>query len=94
MPGDSMRRRGFRRFTIFRFIALRFAVVGSISTAVDLGIFATLTGLASLQPDRGCGHLLLLRFGRHGFSFQLCSTRCAWPSRRTTSSSLVCSKSR
>jgi len=52
MPGDSMRRRGFRRFTIFRFIALRFAVVGSISTAVDLGIFATLTGLASLQPDR------------------------------------------
>jgi putative flippase GtrA len=47
-----MRRRGFRRFAIFRFIALRFAVVGSINTAVDLGLFATLTGLMSLQPDR------------------------------------------
>lgn len=47
-----MRRRGFRRFAIFRFIALRFAVVGSINTAVDLAIFASLTGLLSLQPDR------------------------------------------
>jgi putative flippase GtrA len=47
-----MRRRGFRRFAVFRFIALRFAVIGSINTAVDLGIFATLTGLMNLQPDR------------------------------------------
>ncbi|HEX3972990.1 MAG TPA: GtrA family protein [Stellaceae bacterium] len=47
-----MRRRGFRRFAIFRFIALRFALIGSINTAVDLGLFATLTALAGLQPDR------------------------------------------
>ncbi|HEX4191828.1 MAG TPA: GtrA family protein [Stellaceae bacterium] len=47
-----MKRRGFRRFAIFRFIALRFALVGSINTAVDLGLFATLTALAGLPPDR------------------------------------------
>jgi putative flippase GtrA len=47
-----MRRRGLRRFAIFRFIALRFAVVGGINTAVDLGLFAALTGLLALQPDR------------------------------------------
>jgi putative flippase GtrA len=47
-----MKRRGLRRFAIFRFIALRFALVGSINTAVDLSLFATLTGLVSLQPDR------------------------------------------
>jgi putative flippase GtrA len=47
-----MRRRGFRRFAIFRFFALRFAVIGSINTAVDLGIFASLIGLLGLQPDR------------------------------------------
>lgn len=47
-----MRRRGLRRFAIFRFIALRFAVVGSINTAVDLGLFAALTGLLAMQPDR------------------------------------------
>ena len=47
-----MKRRGLRRFAIFRFIALRFALVGSINTAVDLGLFATLTALAGLQPDR------------------------------------------
>jgi putative flippase GtrA len=66
VPGDSMRRRGFRRFAIFRFIALRFAVVGSINTAVDLGLFATLTGLASLQPDRAnaisCGCSIITSF--------------------------------
>jgi putative flippase GtrA len=47
-----MKRRGFRRFAIFRFMALRFALVGSINTAVDLGLFAALTMLAGLQPDR------------------------------------------
>lgn len=47
-----MRRRGLRRFAIFRFIALRFAVVGSINTAVDLGLFAALIGLLTMQPDR------------------------------------------
>ena len=47
-----MRRRGLRRFAILRFIAPRFALVGSINTAVDLGIFAALTGLLALQPDR------------------------------------------
>ncbi|HXE29496.1 MAG TPA: GtrA family protein [Stellaceae bacterium] len=47
-----MRRRGLKRFAIFRFIALRFAVVGSINTAVDLGLFAALTGLLAMQPDR------------------------------------------
>jgi putative flippase GtrA len=47
-----MRRRGLRRFAIFRFIALRFALVGSLNTAVDLGIFAGLIALAGLPPDR------------------------------------------
>ncbi len=47
-----MRRRGLRRFAIFRFIALRFALIGSINTAVDLGIFPALTGLLAMQPDR------------------------------------------
>jgi putative flippase GtrA len=47
-----MKRRGLKRFAIFRFIALRFAVVGSINTAVDLGLFAALTGLLATQPDR------------------------------------------
>jgi putative flippase GtrA len=56
-----MKRRGLRRFAIFRFIALRFAVVGSINTAVDLALFTAMTGLLALQPDRanaisyGCG---------------------------------------
>jgi putative flippase GtrA len=47
-----MRRRGLRRFAIFRFIALRFALIGSINTAVDLGLFAALTALLAMQPDR------------------------------------------
>lgn len=47
-----MKRRGFKRFAIFRFIALRFAVIGSINTALDLGTFAALSGLLMLQPDR------------------------------------------
>ncbi|HEX3971491.1 MAG TPA: GtrA family protein [Stellaceae bacterium] len=47
-----MRRRGLRRFAIFRLIALRFAIVGSVNTAVDLGIFTGLTVLAGLAPDR------------------------------------------
>lgn len=45
-------RRGLRRFAIFRFVAIRFALVGSINTAVDLGIFAALTSLAGLPADR------------------------------------------
>lgn len=47
-----MRRRGLRRFAIFRFIALRFAVIGSISTAIDIILFAALTMIWGLQPDR------------------------------------------
>jgi len=50
-----MRRHGFRRFAIFRFIALRFALVGSTNTAVDLSIFAVLTGLAGLATDYANG---------------------------------------
>jgi putative flippase GtrA len=65
-----MRRRGFRRFAIFRFIALRFALVGSINTAVDLGLFTTLTMLAALPPDRanaisyGCSIVMSLILNR------------------------------
>jgi putative flippase GtrA len=47
-----MRRRGLRRFAIFRFIALRFALIGSVNMAVDLGLFAALTALLAMQPDR------------------------------------------
>lgn len=47
-----MRRHGLRRFAIFRFIALRFALVGSINTAVDLALFTSLTGFLAMQPDR------------------------------------------
>ena len=56
-----MKRRGLRRFAIFRFIALRFALVGSINTAVDLVLFTAMTELLAMQPDRanaisyGCG---------------------------------------
>jgi putative flippase GtrA len=50
-----MRRRGLRRFAIFRFIAIRFAVIGSIKTAADLGVFAALILLAGLSPDRANG---------------------------------------
>lgn len=45
-------RRGLRRFAIFRFVAIRFALVGSINTAVDLGVFTGLTILAGLPADR------------------------------------------
>lgn len=41
-----------RRFAIFRFVAIRFALVGSINTAVDLGMFAGLTVFAALPADR------------------------------------------
>ena len=47
-----MRRRGLRRFAIFRFIAVRFALIGSINTAIDISLFAALTLLWGLQPDR------------------------------------------
>jgi putative flippase GtrA len=50
-----MRRRGLRRFAIFRFVALRFAVIGSINTAIDLSVFAALIALAGLSPDRANG---------------------------------------
>ena len=50
-----MRRRGLRRFAIFRFIDIRFAVIGSINTAADLGVFAALILLAGLSPDRANG---------------------------------------
>jgi putative flippase GtrA len=45
-------RRGLRRFAIFRFIALRIALIGSITTAIDVGIFAALIVFADLSPDR------------------------------------------
>lgn len=50
-----MRRRGLRRLAIVRFIALRFAVIGGINTSVDLSVFAALTALATLPPDRANG---------------------------------------
>jgi len=52
VPDVGMRRRGLRRFAIFRFIAIRFALIGSINTAIDIGLFAALTMLWALQPDR------------------------------------------
>jgi putative flippase GtrA len=45
-------RRGLRRFAIFRFIALRFALIGTVTTAIDVGIFAALVLFAGLSPDR------------------------------------------
>jgi putative flippase GtrA len=50
-----MRRRGLRRFAICRFVAIRFAVVGSLNTAIDLGVFTALTAIAGLPPDRANG---------------------------------------
>jgi len=47
-----MKRRGLRQFAIFRFIAIRFALIGSINTAIDVGLFAALALLWGLQPDR------------------------------------------
>jgi putative flippase GtrA len=51
LPGRAMRR-GLRRFAIFRFIALRFALIGGITTAIDVGLFAALVLFADLSPDR------------------------------------------
>ena len=50
-----MKRRGLRRYAIFRFIAIRFAVIGGISTAIDLGLFTALIALAAMPPDRANG---------------------------------------
>lgn len=55
LPPTRRNRRGLRRFAIFRFVAIRFAVIGGLNTAIDLGLFAALIALAGLTPDRANG---------------------------------------
>jgi putative flippase GtrA len=48
--------RGSRRFAISRIAVSRCVAVGTIPTAIDLGLFAALIMLAGMQPD--CANLL------------------------------------